>query len=135
MKIKMLRSKMGSNDGHSTHYYEEGEVYDVSDALAESFIGEKLAEAVAEKPVEMHPEPFVEGQLYTDDSGAVFIGGIPDGQTEVALLPIDQLTDDERTELVHEGKLDAEGKPVDAKALETAPKNKAITRAPKNKAK
>jgi hypothetical protein len=56
MKIKMLRSKMGSNDGHSTHYYQEGEEYDVSDALAESFIGERLAEAVAAGKADAAPE-------------------------------------------------------------------------------
>lgn len=135
MKIKMLRSKMGSEDGYNTRYYEEGEEYDVSDALAKSFIGENLAEPATGKPAEKQPEPFVEGQLYTDETGVVFIGAIPDGQAEVALLPIDQLTDDERAELVTEGKLTADGKPLNAKAIESAPKNKAVARAPKNKAK
>lgn len=55
MKIKMLRNKLGSNDGITTRMYIEGEEYEVSEALAESFIGEGLAEVVgekAEKPVE-----------------------------------------------------------------------------------
>jgi hypothetical protein len=56
MKIKMLRSKMGSNDGHSTHYYEEGQEYDVSEALGQSFLDEKLAEIVAEAKAEAAPE-------------------------------------------------------------------------------
>lgn len=57
MKIKMLRSKMGSNDGITTKMYEEGQEYEVSESLAESFLGENLAEVVegeekADKPVE-----------------------------------------------------------------------------------
>jgi hypothetical protein len=55
MKIKMLRSKMGSNDGITTRMYLEGEEYEVSEALGESFVGEQLAEVIdekAEKPVE-----------------------------------------------------------------------------------
>ena len=56
MKIKMLRSKMGSNDGYSTHYYQEGEEYDVSDALAESFFAEKLAEAMPDSKADTAPD-------------------------------------------------------------------------------
>ena len=44
MKIKMLRSKLGSNDGISTKLYQVDEEHDVSDALGEVFIKEGVAE-------------------------------------------------------------------------------------------
>jgi len=47
--VKMLTSKLGSNDGLTTKHYEKGEVYEVSETLAASFIAEKAAEA-AEAP-------------------------------------------------------------------------------------
>jgi hypothetical protein len=132
MIIKMLRDKMGSNDGFTTKLYKEGEVHEVSEALAEAFFAEKLAEPLAEKAAENQPEPYVEGQIYVED-GVVFIGAIPADQTDVALLPIDQLTDEERAELVKDGKITEDGQPVKLKAQTGAPKNKAITKAPKNK--
>lgn len=133
-KVLMLRDKMGSNDGATTKLYQKDETYDVSVELAEIFIRDKDAEAASEDATVTAPE-YVEGAVYTDESGALFVGGVPDGQTEVTLLPIEQLTDDERAELVKEGKLNADGTAIDAKAIDAAPKNKAIARAPKNKAK
>ena len=56
MKIKMLRSRMGSNDGATTKLYQEGESYDVSDALAESFIADKVAEMDDSEKAEAEPE-------------------------------------------------------------------------------
>lgn len=66
VKVLMLRNKMGSNDGTTTRLYNEGEEYEVSEALAASFIGEKLAELVegqkAEKPVKNKAEKAVENK-------------------------------------------------------------------------
>ena len=136
MKIVMLRSKMGSNDGVTTKLYEEGQEYDVSETLAESFIGENLAEPVKEKkskPADTPPE-YIEGEVYQLDDGAVYLGVVADGSDDVVLLPVDQLTDEERAELVAEGKLTDDGKlPEQQKAEPKAPKNKAEPKAPKNK--
>ncbi len=49
MKITMIRGKLGSNDGVTTKYYEEGETYDVSDALGACFIDEKVANPTTEE--------------------------------------------------------------------------------------
>jgi hypothetical protein len=46
MKVKMLASKMGSNDGITTKLYEKDETYEVSEDLGNSFLSEKLAEVV-----------------------------------------------------------------------------------------
>ena len=136
MKIVMLRSKMGSNDGVTTKLYEEGQEYDVSETLAESFIGENLAEPVKEKkskPADTPPE-YIEGEVYQLDDGAVYLGVVADVSDDVVLLPVDQLTDEERAELVAEGKLTDDGKlPEQQKAEPKAPKNKAEPKAPKNK--
>ena len=136
MKIVMLRSKMGSNDGVTTKLYEEGQEYDVSETLAESFIGENLAEPVKEKkskPADTPPE-YIEGEVYQLDDGAVYLGVVADGSDDVVLLPVDQLTDEERAELGAEGKLTDDGKlPEQQKAEPKAPKNKAEPKAPKNK--
>jgi hypothetical protein len=61
VKVKMLRNKMGSNDGVTTQMYLEGEEYEVSETLAKSFIDENLAEVAeggekAEKPLENKAE-------------------------------------------------------------------------------
>jgi hypothetical protein len=44
--IKMLSNKLGSPDGHTTHHYDTGKEYDVPQALADTFLEEKVAELV-----------------------------------------------------------------------------------------
>ena len=56
MKIKMLRSANGSEDGFTVKHYESEKVYDVTDALAESFIGDRIAEPVEGEKAEATPE-------------------------------------------------------------------------------
>jgi hypothetical protein len=51
MKITMIRGKLGSNDGATTKFYEEGETYEVSEALGQCFLEEKVAEEVSEESV------------------------------------------------------------------------------------
>lgn len=52
MKIQMIRSRLGSNDGATTQMYIEGEQYDVSGALAEVFKAEGVCTFVDAAPVE-----------------------------------------------------------------------------------
>ncbi|CUW85697.1 hypothetical protein AGR2A_Cc100231 [Agrobacterium genomosp. 2 str. CFBP 5494] len=132
MKVKMLTGKLGSNDGVTTKFYEKDETYEVSEALGNAFIEEKVAEKAGDDATTV--EPIVAGQLYTDKDGAVFIGEIPTGKTEAELLPIEKVSDEKRAELIKEGKLKEDGTAVDAKAVPVAPQNKAILGAPKNKA-
>jgi hypothetical protein len=56
MKIKMLRNSLGSDDGHTVKHYDAGETYDVSDDLAKSFVGEKIAEVAPGEKAEAAPE-------------------------------------------------------------------------------
>lgn len=135
MKIIMLRSKMGSNDGATTKMYDAGEEYEVSEALGLSFIEDKVAKEVDGTATTATKPEYIEGQVYHDEKGDLFVGIVTPGSAEVGLLPIEQLGDDERAELIKEGKLKDDGTAVDSKAIEAAPKNKAIGRAPKNKAK
>lgn len=130
----MLRNKMGSNDGVTTKMYDEGETYEVSEDLGALFLRDKDAKEASDDAAVTAPA-YVDGAVYADEDGKLFVGGHVDGHDGVSLLPIDQLTDDERAALVTEGKLNADGTAIDAKAIESAPKNKAITKAPKNKAK
>lgn len=53
VKVKMLTTCKGSPDGMVTNVYEEGEVYDMPDSLAEVFLDEM---EVAEVFVEEEPE-------------------------------------------------------------------------------
>ncbi len=130
MKVQMVRNKLGSNDGVTTQMYIEGDAYEVSEALGAVFLrdGDATAEGVAAEP-----EAFVVGDIYADEDGMLFVAGEVAGT--VGLLPIEQLSDGERADLVTEGKLNADGTAIAAKAITAAPKNKAITKAPKNKAK
>lgn len=49
MKIKMLSTKMGANDGVDVQAYLEGQEYEVSEDLANCFLSDKSAEVVVEK--------------------------------------------------------------------------------------
>lgn len=52
MKVKMLKNEKGSPDGLTVVYYKEGSEYDLTDRLAEVFIGMGVAEeAEKKKPV------------------------------------------------------------------------------------
>ncbi|MBZ9674547.1 hypothetical protein [Mesorhizobium sp. ES1-1] len=52
----MLRSKLGSNDGATVQMYDEGETYEVSEALGTCFLAEKDAKLVeGEKAVAAAP--------------------------------------------------------------------------------
>jgi hypothetical protein len=125
---------MGSNDGTTVKMYQDGETYEVSEDLGTLFLRDGDAELASDDAVPTAPA-YVEGGVYFDEAGKLFIGGHIDGQDGVALLPIEQMTETERAALVTEGKLNADGTAIDGKAIEAAPKNKAITKAPKNKAK
>lgn len=46
VQVRMLRNKLGSNDGYTTKHYDKDETYEVSEALADMFVGEKVAELV-----------------------------------------------------------------------------------------
>lgn len=57
MKIKMLRSRLGSNDGHTTKHYDQGEEYEVSESLGKAFLDEKDCVLLeGEKAVAAAPE-------------------------------------------------------------------------------
>lgn len=48
MKLKMLKTTSGSENGYQVNSYQEGEVYDVRDeALAKHFVESKVAEEVS----------------------------------------------------------------------------------------
>ena len=134
VKITMQRSKMGSNDGATVKMYEKDETYEVSESLGEAFIRDQDAVEAAETANVTAPE-FVEGVLYHDADGNLFVGVTTPEMPDVHLLPIEQLADEERLDLIKEGKLKEDGTAVDSKAIDAAPKNKAIAKAPKNKAK
>ena len=130
----MLRSKMGSNDGATVKMYDEGETYDVSESLAEVFLRDKDAEKASDA-AEAKETVLVEGDLYHDADDNLFVAVAQAAGGEVGLLPIEQLGDEERAELIKEGKLKDDGTALESKAIEAAPKNKAVAKAPKNKAK
>lgn len=48
MKIRMLVTAPGADDGFTVLTYEAGKEYDVSDMLAKEFVGAKQAEIVEE---------------------------------------------------------------------------------------
>lgn len=48
MKIKMIESRKGSQDGTTVQEFHAGNIYDVSDALALVFLDMKIAEKVLE---------------------------------------------------------------------------------------
>lgn len=50
MKIRMLQDAPGSPDGITVNEYDKGKVYDVPDALADTFVKYGLAEVDAPKP-------------------------------------------------------------------------------------
>lgn len=133
MKLLMLRSKLGSNDGATTKMYEKGKTYEVSEYLGEIFLRDGDAE-VADESAKVAQATLVEGDLYHDADDNLFVA-VAQAGGELGLLPIEQLGDEERADLIKEGKLKEDGTAVASKAIEAAPKNKAVTKAPKNKAK
>jgi hypothetical protein len=133
MKIKMLRSKMGSNDGVTVKNYLEGEMYEVSEELGNSFIADNVAQVATDEGAPTAQPDFVEGEVYHDADGNLFVGAAVPGSDKIGLLPIEQVPDEERAELITTGKLKEDGSAVDSKAIEAAPKNKAV-KPPKNKA-
>ncbi len=54
MKVKMLKTCQGSNDGKFVQDYKENEVYDLSESLANSFIASNVAVACEEKAKQHH---------------------------------------------------------------------------------
>lgn len=50
MKIKMLETRPGSENGYVVTDYEAGKEYNVGDALGRAFIDAGCAEAVGDKP-------------------------------------------------------------------------------------
>jgi len=57
MKVKMLKSALGSENGIEVKEYQAGEVYEVSESLAKDFLSLKVAEAAKEeKAVEEAPK-------------------------------------------------------------------------------
>jgi hypothetical protein len=57
VKIKMLSTAPGADDGIHVLEYEEGETYDVSVDLARVFVAEEVAEAIDELPEQPAVEP------------------------------------------------------------------------------
>ena len=51
-RVTMLATLLGSNDGVEVKTYEKGQTYDVSDDLAENFIGQGAADPAKEPTVE-----------------------------------------------------------------------------------
>jgi hypothetical protein len=51
MRIKMLETRRGSEDGFAVHQYHKGCIYDVADSLAVSFIVSDWALNVSPPPV------------------------------------------------------------------------------------
>ena len=52
MKIKMLKSQSGSNDGIEVRLYEEGQQYDVGEDLGNVFLKMKVCEIIKEEDIE-----------------------------------------------------------------------------------
>lgn len=52
MKIRMLETALGADDGFTVRTYEAGVEYDVSEALAREFLGAKQAEAANPHPLD-----------------------------------------------------------------------------------
>ena len=46
MKIQMLKTKLGSSNGINVTEYEEGEIYDISEPLAEIFLSDNSAKEI-----------------------------------------------------------------------------------------
>ena len=46
MRIKMLQTRLGSENGYHVHLYEKDKIYDVGEALAASFLRKKYARKV-----------------------------------------------------------------------------------------
>lgn len=44
MRIKMLETSLGASDGVNVRPYQAGETYDVSETLANAFLGDQVAE-------------------------------------------------------------------------------------------
>lgn len=59
MKIKMTKTKDGSSDGINIDTYEKGKKYDVSDSLAENFVGQGVAKEDKEKAPEIEEEELI----------------------------------------------------------------------------
>ncbi|WP_342150238.1 hypothetical protein [Methylorubrum sp. SB2] len=156
VRIKMLRNDRGSEDGVSVKHYEREREYDVPTDFGQRFIDAGSAELVADlasndnKP-ETPSQPsgkqpgtdgdatpvYVPGNVY-DIDGHVCVAvegsdSADDSNPTVGLLPVEQLTDEERKALVAEGKLTEDGKVPEAKAQPGAPENRAQNGAPQNK--
>jgi len=63
MKIKMLQTTMGSDDGYSTFEYLGGQEYDVSTELGEAFLRSKVGVLVVVPPKVQTKEIPVKGAL------------------------------------------------------------------------
>lgn len=50
VRVIMAKSMRGSEDGIHIQQYNEGETYELGDALAQSFLGSKCARPAPEKP-------------------------------------------------------------------------------------
>jgi len=56
MKIKMLKSERGSQDGMLIENFKEGEIYDITENLARVFVDVmNIAMFVADEPVQVAP--------------------------------------------------------------------------------
>lgn len=132
VKIKLLRNARGSEDGFSVRHFEKDEKVSVSRDLANALIAEGSAEEIGgtgNKGAKSTAKPEYQVGDVVEKDGATYLAIVsaeaPDG---IGLLPIDQVTPEEREQLVKEGKLTPEGK-----AVASAPANKALKGAPANK--
>jgi|AKVG01.1.fsa_nt_gi hypothetical protein len=53
MKITMLKSAKGSEDGNNVKLYKEGHIYDVSDDLGQAFFEDGACELYQEKAMQV----------------------------------------------------------------------------------
>lgn len=56
MKVKMLRTEKGAEDGIKVRSYEKGQTYNIAEKLAKIFITIKAAEPVAEEIALVAPD-------------------------------------------------------------------------------
>lgn len=56
MRIKMLQTSFGASDGVTVRPYQAGETYDVSQTLADAFLGDRVA-ALADQPAKPKAKP------------------------------------------------------------------------------
>ncbi len=78
MRVVMTKSMPGSEDGVHVQRYQEGETYDLGEALARSFVGSKCARPAPELPKEPPAGGKEKDVKGTDGGGKTKVGKGPD---------------------------------------------------------